>query len=696
MRILPARWLSRRVGFAAILILLPITGRAAGEQPDQTPVVSVSLSLVQVDAVVTDRKGHYLNDIDCGEFQILEDGKQQEIANCSYVNTESIATPSLGTVSSATRRERVKRTIALVVDDWNLDLISINSVRAGLLKYVDGQIADGDLVALIRTTGGASRLQQFTTDKRVLRAAIDRLRFNPLASPDVFEAAGTISVLPRLNHGEGFEEFQNTIDDTMADAAISTLRFVLGGLREMPGRKSLVLFSSGYKTRTKKKFQTGFAKALPGLVDLANRGSVVIYCVDTAGVISGARTAADNINPALEPYDPNEWTSDRAGSARAKNGLDSIDDLSEFTGGLLLQGSNDMGVQLGKVIEDQAGYYLIGYVPAASSLSASGAPTFHKLQVKARRKGAKVRSRSGFYGVSDDDPRLKPSLPAVSLAQQLASPFGSTDVGLTLSSVFFNDPVRGNLLHSFLQVSLSDLTLTEEPDGGASTRAEIEALTLNADGQIVDELRRAGEVKLTATSRAAAAQYGLTYTIDVPLKAEGAYQLRVAFRDVGSGRVGSAFDFVDVPDLKKGNLALSGILMTHAVMNDQDPSSTASSEAFGSAASRSFSPGQSLLYAMTAYNARTGTEAKPRLRSQAKLILEDKVIAEVPPRLVETTGDTDPTRILLGGTLLLPTQMAEGEYQLVVTVEDLLGKGTGRMTRQASTFRIQPRKGTAQ
>src|SRR4029079_8918845 len=81
--------------------------------------------------------------------------------------------------------EQVRRTIALVVDDLTLSYESTYYVRRALKKFVDEQLQDGDLVAIIRTGAGIGALQQFTTDRRQLYAAIERVRWNPIGAGNV-------------------------------------------------------------------------------------------------------------------------------------------------------------------------------------------------------------------------------------------------------------------------------------------------------------------------------------------------------------------------------------------------------------------------------------------------------------------------------------------------------------------------------
>ena len=69
------------------------------------------------------------------------------------------------------------------------------------------------------------------------------------------------------------------------------------------------------------------------------------------------------------------------------------------------------------------------------------------------------------------------------------------------------------------------------------------------------------DMPLSEQLRAFVVQAGLVFQIRVPLP-PGHYQLRVAGRDAGSGRVGSVHCDVDVPDFWSTPLSVSGIVLT--------------------------------------------------------------------------------------------------------------------------------------
>ena len=254
---------------SALALTLVAASPQAPPQPPPSPVVRVTLSLVQVDAVVTDKAGHHVTDLTAADFEIFENGRQQEITHCSYVALPRQAAPAprpqvtAGSpvpppppATTRLRPERVRRTLALVVDDLGLSFRSTIEVREALKKFVDQQMEPGDLVAIVRTRGGIGALQQFTTDKAQLHAAIENVRFNAgLNRMGVDwsrpgrrgQEPGRHERRPARRQGT---RGQNGRRPARGDADRGDDRqhnFVISGLRELPGRKGVVVFSDGLR-----------------------------------------------------------------------------------------------------------------------------------------------------------------------------------------------------------------------------------------------------------------------------------------------------------------------------------------------------------------------------------------------------------------------------------------------------------------
>src|SRR4051812_39037597 len=269
-------------------------------KPQQTPpetskddgeVVKITTNLIQIDVVVTDKNGKQVTDLKPEDFEILENGKKQEITNFSYVTVspDSIEVTSpkakqksddklTPQIPTKLKPEQVRRTVALVVDDLGLSFQSTAFVRQALKKFVDEQMQPGDLVAIIRTAGGMGALQQFTSDKRQLYAAIERVRWDPAGRGGVGAFASIESdpsqrmrdearqaVRGGMGDGERGgqrrdasadrdendlipgEELDQFREDLFAVGTLGALNYVVRGMRELPGRKSVLLMSDGVK-----------------------------------------------------------------------------------------------------------------------------------------------------------------------------------------------------------------------------------------------------------------------------------------------------------------------------------------------------------------------------------------------------------------------------------------------------------------
>src|SRR6187401_3410447 len=118
----------KTVTLAMSLLFCASTAPAQRPTPkpqDDTDVVKISTTLIQVDVTVTDSKGKPITDLRPDEIEIYENGKKQPITNLTYI---AGALPPTGTPTPAdkgtipvpqgsTRPEHVRRTFALVVDD---------------------------------------------------------------------------------------------------------------------------------------------------------------------------------------------------------------------------------------------------------------------------------------------------------------------------------------------------------------------------------------------------------------------------------------------------------------------------------------------------------------------------------------------------------------------------------------------------
>jgi len=396
-----------------------------------------------------------------------------------------------------------------------------------------------------------------------------------------------------------------------------------------------------------------------------------------------------------------------------------LDYLAQQTGGIAIKNNNDLSGGIRRVLEDQRGYYLIGYRPDNSTFDPrTGRRTFHKLTLKVTRPGKfNVRMRNGFYGVSDED-RRKPV--QRTLAQQLlgalTSPFGATGVHLQLTSLFSSDPKAGAIMRSMLHIDARDLTFTTEANGMHKSTFDVLAMTFGDNGVPVDQLGRTYSLQLPEVLYKRAQRDGLVYYVTVPLKKAGAYQLRVSLRDSSTERIGSASQFVEAPDLKKNHLALSGIVLrgenpsertnsaagakSTAAPGENQPAAGANSPEQGqetadqqnpeaSPAVRHFARSMSMDYLFVIYNGRLDKATnKSQMTSQVRLFRDGQPVFTGRENPLEFSGVVDPKRLISGGTIKLGMDLAPGEYVLQVIVKDMLADEKHRTVTQWMDFEI--------
>jgi len=677
-------------------------------QSESDDVVHITTNLVQVDAVVTDKDGKLVTDLKPEEVEIFEDGRKQKITHFSY-NATMTEQPAAETKSTPTdknaapippsrlRPEDVRRTIALVVDDLGLSFESTHYVREALKKFVDRQMQPGDLVAIIRTSGGMGALQQFTSDKRQLYAAIDRVKWYASGRSGVSAFAPITPPTPG-EHGADIdaaaEEFNQFREDVYAVGTLGAVNYVVRGLRELPGRKSILLISDGFRIFSQDDPNRNFRtlQKLQRLIDEAGRASVVIYTMNATGLQTLMPTASDDLSGRDFQQMQDAMTSRRNAAFETQEGLDY---LAYETGGMPIKNTNDLSGGIRRVLADQKGYYLIGYRPDQSTFDPrTGRRQFHHLTVKVTRAGKfKVRMRHGFYGVSDEE-KPKPKTLGQQLFDALVSPFGATGVHLQLTSLFANDAKAGSIMRSLLYVDPRDLTFTEDT-GFHRTTIDVMAITFGDNGVPIDQIGRTYQIKLPNDDYKRIMKDGLVYYVTVPVKKPGAYQLRVSLRDSASDRVGSASQFIDAPDIKKKRLALSGLVVRGQSANQSVNAAMATQsegreegDAETSAAVRHFKAANVMTYAFYVYNAKLDTTSHPQLMTQVKLFRDGAEVFTGKESQFNPGQQTDMQRLAAVGAIKLGTDMTPGDYVIQVVVTDLLADKKHRVATQWMDFQV--------
>lgn len=714
------------VGLTVVGLMPGLAAQKPAPSPQEGLVFRTSTNVATIDAVVTDANGKPVTNLTRDDFEVSIAGKRQALEQAVYVRTQDqprvlaaaraaaasnrvlpsaaspVSSPTSQTLRASGRApDDFARTIAIVVDDLGLSFRSMFDVRRAVHKYIDTQIAAGDLVVIMRTGGGVGALQQFTTDKRLLHLAADHLQWNMenrsgLGAAGLLEQTGAETTQP--------DSVDRLHENLASVGSLAALEFIARGVAELPGRKCIVFFSDGFQLMFDDRL-AGSARiwsAMSHMLTRANAAGVVINTIDGRGLSTGGLAG--------RPGPPNEsdsqarngftnpnvqaaaGTSDsgsgsgfldvpghKMGAADTTNGravvgsLDSLKFIADQTGGLAIENTNDLNAGLARILEDQQGYYLLGYTaPPGAQLSGWDQ---NRVKIRVKRRGLRVRARQGFFGPAEGHDSHAISTSTNPLLTAAVSPFASGAMTVRLTSVFGHDAVSGSYVRSLLFIDPTDIHFDEDAAGRRTARVQILLLAIGDDGEVA-ELNREVPLALTEEAYRRVTERGLVVTVRNNVKRPGPYQMRVAVEDLTSQSIGSASQFLEIPEVGPGRLSLSGVLLRGISENGQAPESRASRDTPGGLGQsalvepevRVLAPGSRAVYAYEVYDGLKGADRQ--LETSMAVRYDGKVIYQSPFTPVNAGAKSgDEVRVIpIGGELTIGSEMAAGAYTLEVIV----------------------------
>jgi hypothetical protein len=316
-----------------------------------------------------------------------------------------------------------------------------------------------------------------------------------------------------------------------------------------------------------------------------------------------------------------------------------------------------------------------------------------------KREGLRVRTRKGFVGVTDEVLNVpeRPRTGDSQLYVALVSPVPATDVPLCLTPIVGQDVKGNSFLRTLLHIDAQNISFADEAGGWKRMTLDVAAVTLAQDGRIVNEFTRTHTVRIGPDTLALVRQNGVIYSADVPVKSPGAYQFRIVVRDANSKKFGTAGQFIEIPDLGKKMLTLSGIVLTEASADGKPgmapavPVEAALSpvQSYSDPAVRRFRPGAALSYAHLIYNARPAAATrKSEITTQVRLFLDGKEVLTGPEAAFDPGQQKDPARFSNDGLVRLSPTAAVGDYSLQIIVRDRAEGKTPRVATQWIDFEV--------
>jgi VWFA-related protein len=271
--VVAAGWSARHV------IVSPATVRAQQSPPSDapaqqtaqapapaSPVLRAESRVVRVDVIVTDKKGNYIHDLTAKDFHVFDNNQEQSIVNFSYgSSTGPSGTPD-------------RRYMVLFFDDSSMDIGDQARARDAAKKFIDANAGPDRVMAVVDFTGALRIIQNFTADATRLKQAAASTKTSAV-SPNVSDPTIADASVPG-NFGGG------ALPDAQADFGVHTLllgiRSLAKNLANVPGRKSVVLFTAGFPLSPEAQSE------LTATISACNQANVAIYPLDVRGLIAVA------------------------------------------------------------------------------------------------------------------------------------------------------------------------------------------------------------------------------------------------------------------------------------------------------------------------------------------------------------------------------------------------------------------------
>ena len=564
---------------APIVVMTATTAWAQQSFPG-TERFRTEVEAVEIDVRVTDKQGSPVTNLTAADFEVFEDGVKQDVRVFTPVKVPFEPRPRTTlTIEPDVQTNRVPfngRVYVFVLDDLHTHPLRTQRVRAAMRQFLDRYFGANDRAAIVTTSGRPETVQDLTSSRAALLAAVDGFTGRALRS----------STLERINEyfrlqqvgasGERGGENARTVKVSdpleperafQARRAMRQLEDVARWLDTVPTqRKALIFVSEGIDydltNLIENRFAGGLLDDVRQVIARATRSNANIYAIDPRGLgglfdeaieISSLPDDTTVLGPGIF-MQALQWTQTN------------LRILAEESGGFALLNTNDLASGFDRIVRESSEYYVLGYQPAHPRRDGR----FRRVDVRVKRPDVQVQSRRGYFAPSDKRRDTNQTPPALAV---LNSPIPVTGLTITSAATMFRGEGNKASVVTTMEVG-PEVSLTQSGDTYKG-RVEFSVVAVNLDGRIVASATPAIDLNLRPATRDAVTTHGVRATARLELK-PGRYQIRIAARDPNSNKAGSVMHELRVPDFGKAPVTMSDLVLassggTRVVTANVDP-----------------------------------------------------------------------------------------------------------------------------
>jgi hypothetical protein len=352
-------------------------------------------------------------------------------------------------------------------------------------------------------------------------------------------------------------------------------------------RKALLWFSEGIDYPMAEVFssQSGneILHATREAVNAAARANVNIYALDPRGLIGMTWDFVDSLKAGAPDYagtDPTKpvgtpFTGVQALMNEMRLTQDSMRTLADSTGGFAAVDTNSFDAAFNRIIDANSRYYLLGYAPPNHPRDGR----FHRIEVRVKKPGLSVVARRGYPSPSGQTQaeRRQEALErwardrrsggandtSVELRGALNAAVQQPGLTLSLQAAPFKGTQKEASVALAIELDGRQLEFAQQPNGLFADTVEVSFFALNDDGRPQRGTKSALNLAIRPETYERVKGLGIRLNSRAAL-VPGRYQLRVGARDPLTGRVGTVFYDLQIPDFSRERLMLSGLLLASA------------------------------------------------------------------------------------------------------------------------------------
>ena len=544
---------------------------------DTETTFKLRVNLVQVKVVVRDSKGALVRDLKREDFQLYDQGKLQPITTFGVETpetrrkrTEAAAKTQQG-LNEQVPAEKValpERFVALVFDDIHLKMEDATFARNSARKLVES-MTPSDRIGIFGTSEQLSL--EYTSDKAALEQALLQVMPRPKMGkindvtncPDVTHYMAdqalnktdpnVLSVVTQETLQCMFQGDQRQLSaaQMMAQSALQqelvagdtdneftyrALEDVIRRLGNMPGERVLVLASPGFLLSTQFLDESG-------IIDRANRASIVINTVDARGLytpdIGGDISKPQTDTPQTTGFKNMYRTQEQTENAYV------LADFAYGTGGTFFHNSNDLEGGLTRAGVTPEVSYVLGFSPAGQKMDGK----YHSLKVSltpipGEKRKYTIQARQGYYAPRKvDDPKEQAKM---EMQEAVFSQDEIQDLPLDLQTQYFKTGDAGAHLSVVSRIDLKGIHF-RKADGRNFDDLTVATVIFDENGNYVIGGEKVLEMRLLDKTYDRLSHTGLVMKSSFELK-PGKYMVRQVVRDSEGAQMAAKNGAVVIPD----------------------------------------------------------------------------------------------------------------------------------------------------